>query len=127
MSHTDEDRAAAKKRWEAAMQKLTRQLVDQGLLIESGWIACRTMTLPPDCPSGQIETCRTMFFAGAQHLWGAMMSAMGMMEEDREPTENDMRRMSMISAELDHFIEDFAKRHGIKQPFAEPKEEPRPS
>jgi hypothetical protein len=45
------------------------------------------------------------FYAGAQHLWGSLMSGL---DDDREPTEQDERRMALIDAELEAFAERLA-------------------
>ena len=34
---------------------------------------------------------------------------------DEEPTENDLRRMSLISDELDRFLADYKLRHGLTE------------
>jgi hypothetical protein len=106
----------AQARWKAAMEKLTKDLVDQGMLIEAGWLACRTMTLPRNAPSHQIDDCRIMFFAGAQHLFGCIMSGDGIMEPGDEPTEADERRVGSIQDELNRFITEFARKHNMPNP-----------
>ena len=65
------------------MEKITRDLVDQGLLIEAGWVGLRMMSVPKDAPQIQVDEMRDSFFAGAQHLFGSIMS---MMDPDAEPT-----------------------------------------
>jgi hypothetical protein len=92
------------------MNKITRDLVDQGLIIEAGWIGLRMMSVPKDAPQIQVDEMRNSFFAGAQHLWGSIMS---MMDPDAEPTPADMKRMDLISKELDKFIKDYAAKHAI--------------
>lgn len=54
-----------------ATQRLTRRLMDDGKLIEAGWIGLRVLALPKDAPPAQLEELRTAFFAGAQHLWSS--------------------------------------------------------
>jgi hypothetical protein len=97
------------------LAKLGRELVDKGKLIEAGWVSLRLIAISPEADALQLNEMRMAFFAGAQHLFGSIMS---IMEEDREPTENDMRRMSQISDELDLFIAEFQKKHGLKPPQA---------
>lgn len=92
------------------LRRLERQLVDNGKLIEAGWISLRLLTVPEDAGKVQLEEMRNAFFAGAQHLFGSIMS---IMEEDREPTETDLRRMSLISDELDEYLRDYKQRHGL--------------
>jgi hypothetical protein len=92
----------------AFLNRLTAELTDQGKLIEAGWvsmrIACDLETAPPD----QLHQMRMAFFAGAQHLLGAMCS---FLEEGTEPTDKDMKRMDMIHKELNTFIAEFARDH----------------
>ena len=92
------------------MEKITRDLVDQGLLIEAGWVGLRMMSVPKDAPQIQVDEMRDSFFAGAQHLFGSIMS---IMDADREPTPADMRRMDQIHKELDKFIKDYSAKHAI--------------
>lgn len=92
---------------------LVKQAVDEGKLIEAGWLSLRYLTIPPDAPDFQLRDMRVAFFAGAQHLWASIMSVL---EPDSEPTPNDLRRMALIGTELDSFAEQLqravnAKRH----------------
>ena len=82
--------------------KLTKLLVDQGKLIEAGWVTYLHKVMPKGAGSVQIEETRRAFFAGAQHLFGSIMS---MLEPGAEPTENDLKRMDHIDAELKAFVE----------------------
>ena len=95
------------------VQKLSQDLVDRGLLIEAGFLSLREMTLPQDAPAPVIETLRTAFFAGAQHLFGSIMS---IMDAGDEASSDDMRRMTAISRELDSFIEVFSAKHKLPRP-----------
>lgn len=95
------------------LRRFERELADKGKLIEAGWIGLRLAALPENASKLQLEEMRTAFFAGAQHLF---TSIMGFMEDDHEPTDADMRRMSLISDELDEFLKDFMKRHNLKMP-----------
>lgn len=88
--------------------KLTRELTDKGRIIEAGFVAMRLTAMHPDAPEDQVKEMRMAFFAGAQHLFGSLMSVM---DSDREPTERDLKRMDLIHAELSGFIMDFTKAH----------------
>jgi hypothetical protein len=92
------------------VDRLVQGLVDKGKIIEAGWLSYRIVVVPDDAPEIQIEESRRAFFAGAQHLFGSIMQ---MLEPDAEPTEADLRRMSSINDELDAYIADFKRRHGI--------------
>ena len=85
-----------------------RAMVDQGRLIEAGWLSLCIMVFP-DASRGQQEQMRDVFFAGAQHVFA---SVVGMLSDDSEEiTESDLRRMDKVHEELNRFIEDFKKRH----------------
>jgi hypothetical protein len=90
------------------VDEICRQFTDQGRLIEAGFIGLRYTVIAPDAPPDQIAEMRIAFFAGAQHLFASIM---GILEPGAEPTENDLRRMTLISAELDHFITTFKAEH----------------
>lgn len=85
-----------------------RKLVDDGRLIEAGWIGLKMISVPEGAPSLQIEEMRNSFFAGAQHLFASIM---GILEPGAEPTDKDLRRMDLIHEELNRFLEDFKLRH----------------
>jgi hypothetical protein len=94
----------------AHLERMSREFTDQGKLIEAGWIGLRLACFPPNgnAPADQLKSMREAFFAGAQHLFGSMMT---IMDPDAEPTEKDLERMSMIHAELDGFLNDFMIRN----------------
>lgn len=81
--------------------KLTKELVDQGRLIEAGWVSLRKFAIPKNASEEQLREMRMAFFAGAQHLWGAVNS---IMEAGDEPTVADLQRMSKINDELEQFV-----------------------
>jgi len=95
----------------AYLERLTKELTDQGKLIEAGWVGLRLAAIPLDAPAIQLDEMRNSFFAGAQHLMGSLMS---MLDPGDEPTEDDMNRLNLIQDELDSFIEDFKLRHLTK-------------
>lgn len=59
----------------AFLERLTKELIDQGKLVEAGWIGMRIACDLEDAPAIQLKEMRMAFFAGAQHLMGSMMSA----------------------------------------------------
>jgi len=77
-----------------------KAFVDRGLLIEAGFVGLRMSVIPPDASEVQITEMRTAFMAGAQHLFGSIMT---MLDPDSEPTERDMRRMEQIHDELEAY------------------------
>ena len=89
---------------------LSRRLADEGKLLEAGWISYRAIVINPKAPPEQLEECRIAFFAGAQHLFGSVMTTL---DPGSEPTDADMKRMSLINTELDKFITEFKAKHGL--------------
>jgi hypothetical protein len=91
----------------AHLERLTKELVDSGKLIEAGWTSLRLMVIPLDASAMQLREMRMAFFAGAQHVFGSIMT---FMEEGEEPTERDLERMDKIHQELEAFIAEIRKR-----------------
>lgn len=89
------------------LTKLMKELTDQGKLIEAGWISLRIAAIPADASPQQLGDMRDAFFAGAQHLFASIL---GVLDEGDDATMDDMRRMSLISAELDAFGKKLAER-----------------
>jgi len=52
----------------AKLDKETRKLIEQGKLIEAGWVSLRLQMVPSDALPGQLDDMRTAFFSGAQFL-----------------------------------------------------------
>ena len=90
------------------LERFTKELIEQGKLMEAGWVSMRFACDLEDAPPDQLHQMRMAFFAGAQHLMGSMMSAL---DPDAEPTAEDLRRMGLIMGELDTFIAEFARDH----------------
>jgi hypothetical protein len=92
------------KNKEELVMEMTKALMDQGLIIEAGWMGLKIMAVADDAPPVQIEEMRNAFFAGAQHLFASIMHGL---DPDKEPTETDMRRLDLIDAELRRFIAEY--------------------
>jgi hypothetical protein len=90
---------------------LQKELIEKGKLIEAGWISLRIAVIDKDASPLQLEEMRNAFFAGAQHLFASMLAVLDPGSE--EPTANDLRRMELIADELQAFIDEFSKRHGL--------------
>lgn len=90
------------------LERLSRELVDKGKLIEAGWLSMRLACDLHDAPADQLREMRMAFFAGAQHLFSSIMT---IMEPGSEPTDKDLERMDLIDRELREFIKDFEMRH----------------
>ena len=96
----------------AFLEQLSKRLVDEGKLLEAGWVSLRLAAIPLDASPTQLEEMRNAFFAGAQHLFGTLMTVL---DPGAEPTDADMRHMSMIDGELKEFIAAFSLKHGLPQ------------
>lgn len=92
----------------AYLERLSRELTDQGKLIEAGWLGLRVACELENAPKIQLEEMRNAFFAGAQHLFSSIMT---ILEPDAEPTDKDLERMDLIDKELRAFINDFTLRN----------------
>ena len=92
------------------LKRLHRELMDQGKIIEAGWVGLRLAAIPPEAGKQQLESMREAFFAGAQHLFASIMVGL---DDDTEPTLNDLKRMDNIDVELKTFIAVFEKKHGL--------------
>ena len=71
-----------------------------GLHIEAGLRSLLAATYPNGVGEEQYRDLRKFFFAGATHLFTKMLMVM---DNDREPTENDMAFMARIQAEINTF------------------------
>lgn len=92
------------------LDQICRKLTDEGKLIEAGFMGLR-LSIPDDAPQVQIKEMRYAFFAGAQHLFASIM---GILEPGAEPTDNDLRRLSLISEELDEFVRKLKQEQRLK-------------
>lgn len=80
--------------------EMSKQLADQGKLIEAGWAGYRMLVMSPDAPQLQIDECRMAFMAGSQHLFSSIMNVLDPGEQE---TEADLRKMDLIDKELRAF------------------------
>lgn len=79
-------------------KRATRKLLDDGKITAAGWFMFRHLLLK-DAPPIQVREMEKAFFAGAQHLWGSMMTGLA---DDEQAAED---QMEMVSAELHAFAE----------------------
>jgi hypothetical protein len=100
------------KQIDKVVQEMTKKLADEGKLLEAGWTAYRHLAMHPASPPIQISECRTAYYAGAQHLFGSIMS---MMDPDAEPTDADMNKMELLQRELSDFLVELEARMNTKQ------------
>jgi hypothetical protein len=83
------------------LEGMSRELTDKGLLIEAGWMSFRAAAISTDAPEDQLREMRLAFFAGAQHLFGSIMT---ILDPGSEPTEADLKRIDNINNELNQFL-----------------------
>jgi hypothetical protein len=90
------------------LNQLARDLVEQGKLIEAGWIGMRIACIPRDAPQIQLDEMRLAFFAGAQHLFGSLMN---ILDPEADVTDADLAKMDSIDKELRGWLAEFERRH----------------
>lgn len=83
---------------EAAAHETAKALIDQGMLLEAGFALFATYVIPKDAPAIQLQEMRLAFMAGADHVFSTVM---GVLDPEEEPTDEDMRRMELIHAEIE--------------------------
>jgi hypothetical protein len=88
--------------------KLTKQLMDDGKLIEAGFVGFRLAVYPNGMSKEQIQEVKAAFFAGALHLYNSMMCGL---DAGKEETPDDLRRMELIHNELDKFGREYALKY----------------
>ena len=89
------------------LEAVSKQLADDGRLIEAGWFSLRALWMPDDAPDFQIDEMRMAFMAGAQHLFSSIMT---ILEPGEDPTGADLTRMDLIHKELTAFREELELR-----------------
>ena len=89
------------------LEQLSRRLADDGRLIEAGWVALRLQAVPHNAPAVQLQEMRMAFMAGAQHLFGSILS---ILDPGLEETDADLSRMDLIHKELAAFEQELRLR-----------------
>ena len=92
---------------QALHDAMVKAFSDEGKLIEAGFAAMRTAVIAPNASEGQLSDMRMAFMAGAQHLFSCLLTVL---DSDATPTDDDMRRMSLIDAELRAFADELTLR-----------------
>lgn len=95
----------SKRRRETARlaDEIAKVAVEEGALIEIGYLGMIAVLGWTGKSEADKRDLKLAFYSGAQHLFASIM---GIMDDDRELTEQDMRRMAIISDELDKFAEE---------------------
>jgi predicted component of type VI protein secretion system len=90
-----------------AHDKVMKAAGNRGTVLGTGFAAYAIVVLAGEAASdddiAKVNEHRIAYYAGAQHLFAALMT---IMDADREPTEGDMARMSLINDELERFAEE---------------------
>lgn len=96
----------------AATKAVTETLIARGKLIEAGFAALIAAAYhgTDDMPKEQYDGLREAFFAGAQHLFGSIMSTLSEGDEIRP---EDIKRLDQINTELAEFLAEFKKQYGV--------------
>jgi hypothetical protein len=92
-------------------RQIAEQLVAEGRLIEAGFTIFRGMELRA-MNDVTIEVARLSFFAGAQHLFGTLMT---IMDADAEPTPGDLKKMDSIHRELQRWTVDYEQQRANRE------------
>lgn len=92
-------------------KQITKDWSDRGTLIEGGFRAMLVLRGHKIDDPG-VADLRRVYYSGAQHLFASMMNVM---EEDREPTPTDMRRVELMARELEKWAAEEKRLEGMKQ------------
>lgn len=82
------------------LDEFTKGLIARGKLVEAGWHGLSLILVDEFSSPEHRADMRLAFFAGAHHMFTAVMQAL---DDDDEPTEADLIRMDMIDKELREF------------------------
>lgn len=85
---------------------LVCRLIDEGRLIDGGWISFVYKAIPSDTPQARIDEMHDAFFAGAQHLFAGLMTIF----ESQSSVESSLERVNRISVELEKFLVELRKK-----------------
>lgn len=97
-----------KAKYDRLLFMLTEELIDQGQLIAAGYAAYRSQVMPKEAGPTQVRECGLAFMAGAQHLFGSMMT---ILDPGEGVTADDEKRMEAIFKEMDEWTKQMAARH----------------
>ena len=114
--------AARREKIGKVADAIAGEYVDRGKIIELGFAGMVSHVFPrwQDMPAEQLSDLRCAFFAGGQHLLGSIMQTL---DADHEPTERDLRRLTLIHHELEAFVEELKQRTGQTDPDIGPPPE----
>ena len=79
------------------VEEATRILVDEGRVLEAGWLALRIAVLPVPTSLEQEQCMRESFYAGAHHLFAVLMTVL---ERGVDSQDKDVERIASIRREI---------------------------
>jgi hypothetical protein len=88
-------------------QEVTRELMEQGLIIEAGWRALELLWLLNPTPVER-EELRCAFYAGAMHVFRSIMCGL---DDGMDETDDDMEKMANMHRELSCFEREFRAKY----------------
>lgn len=98
---------------------ITKSAMDKGLIIEAGWAAFAAVIYPRGMSQTQHDQLRDAFFAGAQHLFSSLMTAM---DSGDDASPQDITRLALIDNELNSYMQEVKARHGFSDDVIPPPE-----
>lgn len=96
---------------EREIEDLTHKLINEGKLIEAGFVGFLLNCYPQRPTSEQHRQLHDAFMAGALHLFSSIMTTL---DPGDEPTASDYQKLSKIDSELRAFGEKLALRIDTK-------------
>ena len=90
-----------------AFAKISKKLADDGKIIAAGLMLMRQDLAAKGHSDEIMAIASNAYMGGAQHLFACLMDSL---DPDREPTEADLNRMSLIAAELEAWTQEQFKK-----------------
>lgn len=78
---------------------LTRHLIDEGKLLDTGFAVLAQQLISKGASSEQLAAMRLAFMAGAEYMWSSILCMLD--PSDEEHTSEDLRRMDQIQKEIE--------------------------
>lgn len=69
--------------YRAILEQVSRDLTDNGKLVEAGFVGLRIACIPPSAPKTQVDEMQMAFMVGAQHPFTSIMT---ILDPGEEPT-----------------------------------------
>lgn len=77
------------------------------------WKTYRHDVIPKDAHPIQVQECQLAFYGGAAYVYGILGSIADTDDEDEEST---VKLLEQLGHDLEAFLTDYRKRHGLKKP-----------